>query len=48
MSSLGGIPLGRSNRLDEVAKLVAFLDSDRASSIMGSEYVIDCGNILTI
>jgi NAD(P)-dependent dehydrogenase (short-subunit alcohol dehydrogenase family) len=47
MDMLGGIPMGRAGRPEEVAELVAFLASDRGAFISGADYIIDGGTIPT-
>jgi len=48
LDSIGGIPIGRPGKPEEVAELVAFLVSDRASFINGSEYIIEGGTTPTV
>ena len=48
MDALGGIPIGRPAQPEEIAELVGFLVSPRASYLSGTEFVIDGGTIPTI
>ena len=47
MDSLGGVPIGRPSKPAEIANLIAFLASDLAGTITGTEYVIDGGTVPT-
>lgn len=48
MASLGGIPMGRPGKPEDIAELVAFLQSSSAASIHGAEPVIDGGTMPTV
>lgn len=48
MDALGGIPMGRPAKPEEIAELVGFLVSPRAGYLTGTEFVIDGGTIPTI
>lgn len=48
LDGLGGISIGRGAEPIEVAEAIAFLASDRASSIHGAELVVDGGTVPTV
>lgn len=48
LKGLGGIAIGRGAEPFEVAEAIAFLASDRATSIHGTELVVDGGTVPTV
>jgi len=48
MESLGGIPMNRPASPEELAEVVAFVVSDRASYLTGTEITVDGGTVPTI
>ena len=45
MEGLGGLPLNRPSRPEDVADLIAFSVSARARALARTEYVIDGGTV---
>lgn len=48
MNSLGGIPMNRPALPSEIAEVVAFVVSDRASYLTGTEITVDGGTVPTL
>lgn len=48
MDNLGGVPMNRLAQPEEIAHLVCFLASPKASYITGANYVIDGGTLPTV
>lgn len=48
MAAIGGIPLGRPGKPEEVAEIVAFVASNKGSYLNGTEIMVDGGSIPTI
>lgn len=48
LAALGGIPIGRPATPEEVAEVLAFVASDRAAAIHGTELTIDGGTVPTV
>ncbi|WP_277749205.1 SDR family oxidoreductase [Paenirhodobacter populi] len=47
MNALGGIPLGRPAKPQEVAHLIAFLAPSLAGAMTGTKVIMDCGTVPT-
>jgi NAD(P)-dependent dehydrogenase (short-subunit alcohol dehydrogenase family) len=43
---VGGIPLGRTGTIEEIARAILWLSSDESSYVTGTELVIDGGRTI--
>ena len=48
VETIGGIPLGRLGEPEEIAEMVVFVASDRASYVTGSELIVDGGQLRVV